>query len=111
MPVRDIINISREKYRCYPLKQGFLRALFNFLWLSLITFLTTNHVSQVSISVLSHTRTRLKVLGLAYNRRETRDKRPLARYSDISWCHLHTSVKLFWSQPKDPWSATKKALH
>ena len=30
--------------------------------------------------------------------RETRDKRPSGRYPDRSWCHLHTSVKLFWSQ-------------
>jgi hypothetical protein len=43
-----------------------------------------------------------KVLGLAYNRRETRDKWPLDRDLDRSWCHLHTSVKLFWLQPMVP---------
>ena len=51
------------------------------------------------------------------NRRETRDKRQLDRESDRSWCHLHTSVKLFWSQSMAPWTSaaawtmTKKALH
>ena len=57
----------------------------------------------------------------------TRDKRPLARNPDRSWCHRHTSVKLSWLQPKDlwterqhtrmlpltsmePWAATKNAL-
>ena len=60
--------------------------------------------------------------------RETRDKRPLARNPDRSWCHRRTSVKFSWSQPMDPWTelqhthmlppmsmepwaATKKALH
>ena len=30
--------------------------------------------------------------SLAYNRRETRDKRPLGRDQERSWCHLHRSV-------------------
>ena len=38
----------------------------------------------------------LKSFCLAYNRRETRDKRPSGRNPDRSWC---------------PWAATKKALH
>ena len=71
---------------------------------------------------------KLKSSSLAYNRRETWDKRSLDRNLDRSWCHRHTSVKLSWSQPMDPWSerqntrmqplmsmepwaATKKALH
>ena len=31
---------------------------------------------------------------------ETRDKRPLGRHPDRSWCHRHTTsmIKLFWSQ-------------
>ena len=37
----------------------------------------------------------LKALGISYNRRETRDKRPLGRDPDRSWCHCHTSVKIF----------------
>ena len=41
-------------------------------------------------------KTRWKVLGLAYNRRETQDKRLLGRDPDRSQCHLHTSLKLFW---------------
>ena len=70
----------------------------------------------------------MKSSSLAYNRRETRDKPPLGRDPDKSWCHLPTSVKLPWSQPTDrrterqhtrtlppmsmePWAATKKALH
>ena len=38
--------------------------------------------------------------------RKTRDKRPLSRDPDMSWCHCHTTslIKLFWSQPMDPWS-------
>ena len=40
-----------------------------------------------------------KVLGLAYNRRKTRDKRPLGKDPDRSWCHRHTIVNLSWSQP------------
>ena len=59
--------------------------------------------------------------------RETRDKRPLGRDPDRSWCHCHTSAKLSLSQPMDPWTewqhtrmlpmsmetwaATKKSLH
>ena len=42
-----------------------------------------------------------KVLGLTYNQRETRDKWPLDRDPDRSWCYLHTSVKLSWSQPME----------
>ena len=34
---------------------------------------------------------------------ETRDKRPLGRDPDRSWCHLHTSLKLFCSQLMAPW--------
>ena len=69
-----------------------------------------------------------KSSSLAYNRRETRDKRPLGRDTDRSWCHLRTSVKVFWSQSMvswtsaavnecavaqsmDPWAANKKAVH
>ena len=65
---------------------------------------------------------KVKSCSLAYNRRETRDKRPLGRVPDRGWCHLHIGVKLFWSQlmapyecaatqSMDPWAATKKALH
>ena len=37
--------------------------------------------------------------------RETRDKRPLDKESNNSWCHRHTTsmIKLFWSQPMAPW--------
>ena len=38
---------------------------------------------------------KVKSSNLAYNRRETRDKWPLGRDPDSSWCHVHTSVKLF----------------
>ena len=67
--------------------------------------------------------------SVAYNRRETRYKRPLGWDPDRSWCHLHTSVKLLLvpahdsmniggsilvsnaaAQSEDPWDATKKAL-
>ena len=39
---------------------------------------------------------------LAWNRRETRDNRPLGKDPDRSWCHFHTSLKLFWSRPMAP---------
>ena len=45
----------------------------------------------------SSIRARWKVLGLAYNRRETRDKWQLSRDPDRNWYHCHTSVKLSWS--------------
>ena len=50
---------------------------------------------------------KVKVLGLAYNERETRDKRPLGKDPDRSWCHRHTTsmIKLFWSQPKGQWAS------
>ena len=71
---------------------------------------------------------KMKSFSLAYNEHETRDKRPLGRFLDRSWCQLYTSIKLFWSQPMapwtsvasykcaaskfmDPWAAIKKALH
>ena len=44
-----------------------------------------------------------KVLGLAYNRRETREKRLLDRDPDRSWFHHHTSVKLLRSHPMVSW--------
>ena len=34
----------------------------------------------------------LKSSNLAYNRRETREKRPLGKDPDRSWCNLHTIV-------------------
>ena len=64
---------------------------------------------------------------IPYNRCKTRDKRPLVKDLDRSWCHYHTPVKLSGSQLMDswterqharmlrpmsmePWTATKKAL-
>ena len=38
-----------------------------------------------------------KVKSSRASLRETRDKRPLDRDPDRSWCHGHSSVKLFWS--------------
>ena len=69
-----------------------------------------------------------KTSSLVYNQCKTRDKQPLGRDSYRSWCHLHTSVELFWSQLMapwtsaaayeyataqlmDPWVSTKKGLH
>jgi len=46
----------------------------------------------------------LKSSSLAYNRRETGDKGLLGREPDRSQCHLHTSLKFFWSQPMAPWT-------
>ena len=47
---------------------------------------------------------KVKSSSLAYNQRETRDKQPLDRDLDRSWCHRNTSVKLSWSQPMNPWT-------
>ena len=35
--------------------------------------------------------------------RETLGKYPLGRNLDRNLCHLHTGVKLSWSQLMDPW--------
>ena len=45
-----------------------------------------------------------KVKNSRYSQHETRDKRPLGRDPVMSWCHCHTSVKLSWSQPVEPWT-------
>ena len=77
-------------------------------------------------SIIYITRGRWKVLGLVYVK--LRRSGHLVRDPDGSWCHRHTTVKLSWSQPMDPWTewkhtrvlpsmsmepsaATKKALH
>ena len=46
---------------------------------------------------------KVKSSSLAYNRRETRDRRLLSRDPGWSRCHLHSTIKLFWSQPMAPW--------
>ena len=46
-------------------------------------------------------RAKWKVLGLAYNWCETRDKRPLGKDLDRSWCHRHTNWKIFLC--RSPW--------
>ena len=51
------------------------------------------------------TRVVWKARSSAYNRRETLVKRLLGRDLDRSLCHLHTSLKLFWSQPIVPCTA------
>ena len=52
----------------------------------------------------TNTRVVWKVFELAYNQRENRDKQQLGRDQDRSWCHCHTSVKFFWSEPKASWT-------
>ena len=47
---------------------------------------------------------KVKSSSLANNKREIWEKRLLGRDPDRSWCHFHTSVKLFWSQPMVPWT-------
>ena len=83
-----------------------------FIWtLSLILDLPVfcesafNHFNQfwhLNFHIGGSIRARWKFLGIAHNWLETRDKRPLGRAPDRSWCHRHTSVKLSWSQPMDP---------
>ena len=48
---------------------------------------------------------KLQSSSLPYNRRETRDKWPLGRDPDRGLYHLHTRVKLFWSQSMIPWTS------
>ena len=43
---------------------------------------------------------KVKNSGLAYNQHET-----LGRDPDRSWCHIHTSTKLFWLRPMAPAAA------
>ena len=50
-----------------------------------------------------YTRVAWKVSDLAYNRRETQDKRLLGRNPDRSRCHLHTSLKLFGRSIRVRW--------
>ena len=59
----------------------------------------------VSSQSITYTKEVWKVSDLAYNRRETWDKRLLGRDLDRSWCHLHTSLKHFWSKPMAPWTS------
>ena len=47
-----------------------------------------------SMGIGGSIRARRKVFGLAYNRRETQDKRPLGRNSDRRWYHRHTNVNI-----------------
>ena len=90
-------------------------------WLDDYSFLQTNeHDARSRLVGSSHQRAiapwdfyvsmygicedKVKSSSLAYNRRETRDKRPLGRDPDRSWCHLHTNVKLSLSQLMDTWT-------
>ena len=74
-----------------------------------ISILDIGHLFHISL---------LKKMRMMYNRtyedkvkssrrrlHETRDKRPLGRESDRSWCHRNTTstIKLFWSQLMSPW--------
>ena len=80
--------------------QGLVQKRFTCLiWETSHSFVVNNCLTFVGIYVA-----RWKVLDQAYNRYETQDKRPLGRDPERSWCHCHTNVKLFWSQPVAPWS-------
>ena len=73
-------------------------------------FLVTGHGSM---GIGGSIRARGEVLGIAYNRRETRDKWPFGRDPDRGWCYSHTSEKFSWLQPMDPWTErqhTRKLL-
>ena len=69
-------------------------------------------IISVNYSIVFHhclfTRVVWKVLNLAYDRRETRDKWPLGRGPDRSWCHLRTRVKL---SCRSPWLHGHWRLH
>ena len=47
-----------------------------------------------------YTRERWKVLGLAYNWREARNKRPMGRAPDRGRCHCHTMINFV---DRSPW--------
>ena len=69
-----------------------------------------------SILFIDYASARWKILDLAYNRREVRDKRPLGRDPDRSWRYRHTIVNIYFRRllppmSKEPSAAIKKALH
>ena len=61
-------------------------------------FLVLIPISLTSILIYS-----THLWGQAYNRCETQDRQPLGRDPHRSWCHHHTSVKLFDCSPWIHW--------
>ena len=61
-----------------------------------------------SLSTLSYLRFSWFVALVYYHyyldRRNTREKWPMARNPDGSWWHRHTNLKLFWQQLMSPWT-------
>ena len=105
-----IINlcIVWRKYIYIHNKYCFKITLKHYLLFKILCYNVFNHLFTESRhlgSLIVYTRASWKVLGLAYNQSETWDKQSLGRDPDRSWCHRHTSVKLFWSQPMAPWTS------
>jgi hypothetical protein len=103
----EIFRLSFRVFACaFPMviSSIFVKS-FPFPYPHFVLFVLRYFHFHVVYSDTIYTRARWKVLGLAYNRCETRDKRPLGKDSDRSWCHRHITsmIKLFWSQPMDPW--------
>ena len=63
-----------------------------------------SQIMFTTVIVCGSMQTRWIVLGITYNWRETRHKRPLGRDPDRSWYHYHTSIKLFWLHPMASWT-------
>ena len=74
------------------------------LWQASLSYHDISACTGYAAMTVIHTRVVWKVSDLAYNLRETQDKRPLGKDPDRSWCHRHTPVKLSGSQHMDPWT-------
>ena len=102
--INTIMNVGfRWNYEVFsrPISNQFI---FGHEWFFSLFYINLSK-HRWSESLTNSRRERWIVLDLAYNRRETRDKRPLGRDTDRSWYHRHTNVKLFWSLSMAPVSA------
>ena len=100
----QFIKLAKEDsvHLLCPVNEYGAHQLFLFRFQNTVSVLLITN-SRGSINIMSSKyEGKVKSSSLAYNRRETRDKRPLIRDPDRTWCHLHTNVKLSWSQPMNP---------
>ena len=101
MTMIEVLPFSKNNINIRLISQDIQRLK----WIGLMTYrssslkmplLCSRPVWRSSNAYRTYTRARWKFLDLAYNRRKTRDKRPLGRDPDRCWCHCHTSVKHFF---------------
>ena len=112
-----VFRFLKPVFACHSIPQPTVHSLLAefcdtscFLLFSFFSFLVEPIQEAVQCSCAAHFICFVSIRGqgessnLAYNRCEIRDKRTLGRGPDRSWCYLHTSVKLFWSQPMAAWT-------